>query len=41
VVASGTFDVFFKGTPEAGSTINLGSTSTVAHAGGIIAFKLE
>lgn len=41
VVASGTFDVFFKGTPEAGSTINLGSSSTVAHAGGIIAFKLE
>ena len=41
VVASGTFDVYFKGTPEAGSTINLGSASTVAHAGGIIAFKLE
>jgi hypothetical protein len=41
VVTSGTFDVFFKGTPEAGSTINLGSASTVAHAGGIIAFKLE
>lgn len=41
VVTSGTFDVFFKGTPEAGSTINLGSSSTVAHAGGIIAFKLQ
>ena len=41
VVSSGTFAVYFKGTPEAGSTINLGSASTVAHAGGIIAFKLE
>jgi hypothetical protein len=40
-VASGTFEVFFKGTPETGSTINLGSESTVAYAGGIIAFKLQ
>lgn len=40
-VTVGTFSAFFKATPVAGSTINLGSADSTVYAGGILAIKLE
>lgn len=40
-VPSGTFDVYFYGLPETGSTINLGETTGAAYAGTLTAVRLE
>lgn len=40
-VPSGTFNVYFKGSPIAGSTIDFGSADASAYAGALYAFRLE
>ena len=40
-VTTGSFDVYFYGIPQAGSTVNLGETTGISYAGVITAVKLE